>query len=92
MPLRIEIKINETTLKVLHIARMSHNGLSKNSVNEYSVVIDTGKLNGLKKEFVESPEEWEWEASDMRFEHCYGDSELICLDKALEAVRTASVD
>lgn len=78
MPLRIEVKINEKILKVIHIGRMTHYGMSEDSLNEYSVVVDTGKAAGLIREFAPYPEEWEWEASDMRFEHRYGDSELNC--------------
>jgi hypothetical protein len=92
MPLHIDIKINDNLIRRVHITRMTHNGMKPDSVNEYSVVVAEKEsvLRGgrLIKEFKECPDWWEWEVSEIRFHHRYGDDELTCLMKALEAVKT----
>lgn len=91
MPLHIDIKVNEKTIRRLHISRMTHNGMNPDSINEYSVVVADKEnviRNGrLHKEFKDCPDWWEWDASEIRFNHRYGDDELTCLLKAIEAVK-----
>ena len=91
MPLHIDIRINENLVRKLHISRMTHNGMQPDSVNEYSVVVaekETIVRHGrIQKEFKDCPDWWEWELSEIRFNHRYGDDDLTCLMKAVEAVK-----
>lgn len=91
MPLHVDVRINEKLLRRIHIARMTSNGMNSDSINEYAVVLGLPKNNqkgGLeRKVFSEEPEQWEWDLSDIRFFHRYGDDELSCLMKALVAVQ-----
>jgi hypothetical protein len=91
MPLHIDIRINENLLRRIHISRMTKNGTHPDSINEYSVVVadkETVVRRGkIYKEFKDCPDWWEWEVSEIRFHHRYGDDELTCLMKALEAVK-----
>lgn len=92
MPLHIDIKINEKLIRRLHIARMTSNGMNPDSINEYAVVMGEKRPvigGGLdSKVFPVEPEFWEWDLSEIRFLHRYGDDELTCLIKAIEAVKT----
>lgn len=96
MPLHIDIRINDTLLKRLHIARMTKNGMSPESINEYSVVVSEKESvvrNGsIVKEFKDSADWWEWEVSEIRFYHRYGDDELTLLMLAVQAVKTHNAD
>lgn len=91
MPLHIDIRVNENVIRKLHISRITHNGMQADSVNEYSVVVadkETVVRQGkIYKEFKDCPDWWEWETSEIRFLHRYGDDELTCLMKAVEAVK-----
>ena len=96
MPLHIDIKINEQLIRRIHITRMTHNGMQPDSVNEYSVVVKEKEniiRNGrVVKEFKDCPEWWEWEVSEIRFHHRYGDDELTCLMQALQAFKKYEAD
>lgn len=91
MPLHIDIRINDDLIRRLHISRLTSNGMKPDSVNEYSVVVAEketvfrGEI--ARKEFKACPDWWEWETSEIRFMHRYGDDELTCLLKAVEAVK-----
>ena len=93
MPLHVDVRVNDTVVRRLHIARMTSNGMQPDSVNEYAVVIGEVETVGYndngtaRKGFRKEPNEWEWEISDIRFKHRYGDDELTCLLKAIEAVK-----
>lgn len=91
MPLHIDMRINEKLLRRIHIARMTSNGMNSDSINEYAVVLGLPKNNhegGLERKlFSEEPEQWEWDLSPIRFTHRYGDSELICLSKAIIVIQ-----
>lgn len=95
MPLHIDIRINERLIQRIHIARMTHNGTRPDSINEYSVVASYGKqeqteIGGVIHQFASEPEEWEWDASTIRFMHRYGDSERVCLMRAIQALEEAN--
>lgn len=96
MPLHIDIRINDTLLRRLHIARMTKNGMTPDSINEYSVVVSGEESlvrNGrIVKGFKNSAEWWEWEVSEIRFYHRYGDDELTLLMLAVQAVKTYNAD
>ena len=90
MPLHIDVRVNERTVRRLHIARMTSNGLQPDSINEYAVIA-TGPEPVISSPFGRprspEPEEWEWELAEIRFTHRYGDDELTCLMKAVEALK-----
>lgn len=96
MPLHIDIRINDTLLRRLHIARMTKNGMAPDSINEYSVVVsDEESLvrhGRIVKGFKDSADWWEWEISEIRFYHRYGDDELTLLMLAVQAVKTYNAD
>lgn len=91
MPLHIDIKVNESTIRRLHIARITSNGLSPDSINEYAVIMDDERKVSAEGSSLRyrhtTPDEWEWMTSTIRFEHRYGDDDLTCLMKAVEAVQ-----
>lgn len=90
MPLHIDVKVNSDLVRRIHIARMTKNGMNPESINEYAVVDEIINPNSFAvKNATETkvPEQWEWDLSDIRFFHRYGDDELSCLMKALVAVQ-----
>lgn len=91
LPLHIDIRINDDLIRRLHISRMTSSGMKPDSVNEYSVVVAEKETvfhgDTSRKEFKACPDWWEWEVSEIRFFHRYGDDELTCLLKAVEAVK-----
>lgn len=92
MPLHVDIRLNERMLRRIHIARMTSNGMQPDSINEYAVVVDTIPIpvaTGLSTcNESRIPEQWEWDASEIRFPHRYGDDAIDCVTKALELVRS----
>lgn len=86
MPLHVDIKINEKLLQRIHIARMTNNGMQPDSINEYAVVVESNSHSTFNQvQIPPEPEQWQWDLSDIRFMHRYGDDEFTCLMKALEA-------
>jgi len=86
MPLHVDVHVNNDHVKRFHIARMSKNGLSDTSVNEYSVV-DSEKEPHYNdthsySTFPQEPTWLEWEEGN-RFLHTYGDDILVCVHKAI---------
>lgn len=95
MPLHIDVRVNDSVVRRIHIARMTTSGgMNPDSINEYAVVLGELETIGHKdngmviKGFRECPEEWEWDLSEIRFTHRYGDDELTCLMNAIQAVKT----
>jgi hypothetical protein len=61
MPIQIRISVNENVAETFHVGRLTRNGLSADSVNEYAVVNQHSE-----------PTNAEWDAAP-RFTHRYGD-------------------
>jgi hypothetical protein len=73
MPLHVDIRINDTLINQIHIARIK-GGTKANDVNEY-VVVDGPK-----------PARYEdWLIDGVPFTHRYGDGAEVCVARALEA-------
>lgn len=91
MPLHIDIRVNDNLVRRIHISRMTHNGMNPDSVNEYSVVVSEKesviRQGRIHKEYKNYPDWWEWDMSEIRFNHRYGDDDLTCLMKAIQAVK-----
>lgn len=93
MPIHIDVKINHRLIERIHVSRLTKNGMSSTSVNEYAVVVGEKKRIRLPDslidtmEFPECPDWLEWEESPNRFMHSYGDDAIVCVLKALETLR-----
>lgn len=90
MPLHIDVRINEEIIERLHISRLSKNGMSEGSVNEYGVIRSVKETayneSGVTiKQFPREPEWVEWLEAPS-FQHRYGDDSLVCLLRALETM------
>lgn len=74
MPLHIDIKVNDTLIKQVHIGRV-RGGTHPDDVNDYLV------LDG------DRPTRWEdWHIDGIPFQHRYGDGAEVCVMKGLEAL------
>lgn len=91
MPLHIDVRVNDSLVRRLHISRMTHKGMKPDSINEYSVVVSEKESvirhGRVYKEYKDYPDWWEWDISEIRFNHRYGDDDLTCLMKAIQAVK-----
>lgn len=80
MPIVVNVQLNDRTLTTLHIGRLgSDAGRVADRTHTYAVV----------QQAVE-PTDQQFELSPHTFEHNYSDDVLICVEKALEALRQAS--
>lgn len=79
MPISITVKLNERTLKTVHIARIG-NDISRvgERVHTYAAI-----------ESATEPTEFDYETSPVTFEHKYSDDILVCVEKALHALNIA---
>lgn len=73
MPIHVDIRINDTLINQIHIARIK-GGTKANDINEYLVV------DGPKPERHE-----DWLIDGVPFKHRYGDGAEVCVARALEA-------
>lgn len=90
MPLHIDVRINETIVDRLHIARLTKEGMSDSSVNEYGIIRSAkestyNESGVLVRRFPQEPEWVDWLEAPS-FEHRYGDDALVCLLRALETL------
>lgn len=76
MPIQVEIKINEKTLRTIHIARI--NKPIVDGENEYLVVRTPGATSIPKESF--------WEDEGVKFTHTRGDVEEL-VTNALDALQ-----
>lgn len=73
MPLHIDIRVNDTLINQLHIARLQ-GGTNPNDINDYVI------LDG------ERPTRFEdWTIDGVPFRHTYGDGAEVCVMKGIEA-------
>jgi len=79
MPIHVSIKVNETEVRNIHIARVG-GGLDRNPVNSH----DYSALD--QKEAPVRDEEWD---AGVMFTHVYGDDITVCVQKALTALNAA---
>lgn len=79
MPLHIKVESDNLCLTRLDIGRTGSTGTNADDVNGYLMIVASGDSP--------DPESWEWNHAGVPFEHRYGDSELVCLTKGLEAAR-----
>lgn len=75
MPLHIDIRINDTLLNTLHIARVK-GGTRPDDINDYLI------LDGPKPTRYE-----DWLIDGIAFTHRYGDGAEICVMKGIQAMQ-----
>ncbi len=90
MPLHIDVRVNDELIERLHIARLTKNGMSEDSVNEYGVIrsekeITYDESGNTVKRFAREPE-WVGWLDAPSFQHRYGEDALTCLLRALETL------
>lgn len=74
MPIHVDIKINDTMISQIHIARFL-GGTYPNDINTYLVVRG------------ERPTDYtDWVDGGKEFTHRYGDGAEVCVAKAIEAL------
>lgn len=74
MPLHIDIRVNDTLINTLHIARV-RGGTDPDDMNDYLVV------EGYRPTRYE-----DWLIDSMPFKHRYGDGAEKCVQRAMEAL------
>jgi hypothetical protein len=74
MPIHVDIRINETLIKQIHIGRI-RGSAKKNSINTYLA------YEGDRPETLE-----DWFDRGTEYEHRYGDGAEVCVAKALKAL------
>lgn len=77
MPIHVDIRINDSLVRTLHIGRATNNpsDIMSDSVNTYFAVL------GSKPTSYEN-----WVERGIEFEHRYGDPIEVCVQKALDAI------
>ena len=74
MPIHVDIKINDTLINQIHIARVK-GGTKADDVNDY-VVVDGPRPTRLE----------DWLIDGIPYTHRYGDGAEVCVSRALEAL------
>lgn len=74
MPIHVEIKINDTLINQIHIARV-RGGTASDDVNDY-VALEGDRPTRLE----------DWHIDSVPFKHRYGDSAEVCVAKAIQAL------
>jgi hypothetical protein len=80
MPLHVDIRINDTLINQIHIAR-TKGGTRADDVNEY-VVVDGPKPTRYE----------DWLIDGITFQHRYGDGAEICVMKGIQAMKSYCQD
>lgn len=76
MPLHIDIRVNETLINTLHIARVK-GGTKPDDINDY-VVVDGSRPTRHE----------DWLIDGIPFTHRYGDGAEVCVMKGIKAMKS----
>jgi hypothetical protein len=79
MPIHVTIKVNETEVRNIHIARIG-GGLDRNPFNTHDYAVLDRKHSPVNEK--------DWD-SGAKFTHVYGDDITVCVEKALAALNAA---
>lgn len=78
MPISVTVKLNDRTIKTVHIARLGADaGRVGDRTHIYAAI-----------EAKHEPSEHDFEHAEVTFEHTYSDDILVCVEKALSALNS----